>query len=122
MRKKNRHNRHGSTAAGFPVSICRRVGKHFFQLHVGVVIPLIVRRLFAELYGFPGAPLDAGKALLTMMPPDGTVYLHLDISTGAYLRADMARVALLVDPKALVHGGDIGKSEFIKLGKEYILP
>ena len=77
------------------------------------MVPLIPRGLLAELDRFPRAPLDAGKALLAVMPPDRLAFLEIDIRARADGFADAAGIAFFIDPKTLVHFRDMRKGKLV---------
>ena len=87
-----------------------------------MMVTLIPLRFFAVLDRFRRTPLNAGETLLAVVKPDRPAFFQLDISAGADRLADPAGVAFLIDPEALVHRGDMGKSEPVEPGKQDILP
>ena len=79
------------------------------------MVPLILGRLSTILYGLPGTPLEAGKALLTSMLPDRPFFRtgHLDIVGGTHFNARCALVAFLVDPEIFVPAGNPAETQLI---------
>ena len=86
------------------------------------MVPLIPGSSLAILYRFFGAPLDTGEALFTMMQPYGLTRIQINVSARADFFTDAAGVTFIINPKTLIHCRNIWKGEFIKPGKQNILP
>ena len=81
------------------------------------MIPLISGGFLTILDRFLRAPLQAGKTLLTSIIPDRFSFTHGDISGRAYLTADFASIAFIIDPELFIHFWHMRKTHTIKSGK-----
>ena len=67
-----------------------------------MVVALSAYGFFAILYGFDGAPLQAGKALLAVIKPRGLSFNQFDVFHRAHFGAYSAFCAGFLENKFLV--------------------
>ena len=87
-----------------------------------MTVAFFSRRAFPVLDGAFRAPVNAGEALLTVVPPDGPFPLHHDVGRRAYVFTNAAGVAFFIGPKGFVHARDIRQRLSVNRRKNDILP